>query len=261
MLEPGPLLAILEQASRGHDEECVEADHAEQRREDVVDEDVGETGDGRGATPHQGRGRGAGAGGIGHEGGRGGVKVTAAVELFFTSLVTDGWEDLWVRGKWRETNLDLHQALDAVRLLHEPGEEVVAGLEGQDPEVQAQDEGVDHADDTHPPGGLEPAAGGGGETRQRDEEGNEDEDGVDDARGQGEPLVQQVARGLPAVGGHFILDVGDNDAEGQDEDAHQQEEEVGDEVGDLDLVCRHGGGVVVVVAAVMMLLGRFLRRQ
>lgn len=82
MAEPLALLAILEQAHRGHDEDDVKADNAKERREDVVEEDVGEGRD-RGRTPaHDGGGRFAGAGGIGDEGRRGAVDVAAAVELF-----------------------------------------------------------------------------------------------------------------------------------------------------------------------------------
>ena len=75
------LLALLEQAGRGHDEDGVDADHAKHGGEDVVDEDVGERGDGRGAPAHEGSSRGAGAHGIGDEGGRGAVEVAAAGEL------------------------------------------------------------------------------------------------------------------------------------------------------------------------------------
>lgn len=81
MAEALALLALLEQARRGHDEDGVDADHAEHGGEDVVEEDVGERGDGRGAPAHEGRGRGAGARRVGDEGGRGTVEVAAAGEL------------------------------------------------------------------------------------------------------------------------------------------------------------------------------------
>ncbi len=83
MAEPLALLALLEQTGRGHDEEDVDADHAEQGREDVVEEDVGKGRDGRDAPAHECRRALAGAGGVGDEEGRGrAVEVAAAGELF-----------------------------------------------------------------------------------------------------------------------------------------------------------------------------------
>ena len=87
--EPLPLLALLDQAGGGHDEDDVDADHAEDGREDVVDEDVGERGDRGGAGPHEGRCGRAGAHLVGDEGGRGAVKVAAALELFLRSVYTN----------------------------------------------------------------------------------------------------------------------------------------------------------------------------
>lgn len=81
MPEPLPLLAVLEQASGRHDKHKVDTDHAEHGGEDVVEEDVGERGDGCGTAAHKSRGRWAGTGRISDERGGGAVEVTAAVEL------------------------------------------------------------------------------------------------------------------------------------------------------------------------------------
>ena len=93
MAEPLALLALLEQAGRGHDEEDVDADHAEQGREDVVKEDVGKGRDGRDTAAHKRRRALAGAGGVGDEEGRGrAVEVAAARELFLrVRLVYFSW--------------------------------------------------------------------------------------------------------------------------------------------------------------------------
>lgn len=82
--EPLHLLALLEQAGRGHDEDEVDADHAEERREDGVEEDVGERADGAHAPAHDRRRRLAGTRLVRHEEGRRrAVEVAAAGELFF----------------------------------------------------------------------------------------------------------------------------------------------------------------------------------
>lgn len=75
------LLAVLCQAGRGEDQHAVDAAHAKDGGEDVVDEDVGETRDRGRAPAHQGRRRRAGAGSIGDEGRRSAVEVATAVEL------------------------------------------------------------------------------------------------------------------------------------------------------------------------------------
>ncbi len=81
MAEALALLAVAHEAHGGHDEDGVEADDAEQRREDVVDEDVGEGRDGRRAPAHDGcRGLGR-AGRVGDEGRGRAVAVPAAGEL------------------------------------------------------------------------------------------------------------------------------------------------------------------------------------
>lgn len=79
--EAGALLAVLEQACGGEQQHGVNARHAEDGGEDVVDKDIGETRDGRRAASHQRRSGGRGAGGVGHEGGRGAVEEAAAGEL------------------------------------------------------------------------------------------------------------------------------------------------------------------------------------
>lgn len=79
MPEPLPLLALLEQTGRNHDEEDVDADHAEQGREDRVEEDVGKGRDRRDTAAHERRGALAGARGVRDEEGRGcAVEVSAA---------------------------------------------------------------------------------------------------------------------------------------------------------------------------------------
>ena len=81
MLEPLALLAILEQAGGGHNKHDVEADDAEERREDVVNEDVGEARDRGRAPAHDGRGGLARARRVRHEGRAAAVEIAAAVEL------------------------------------------------------------------------------------------------------------------------------------------------------------------------------------
>ena len=56
---------------------------------------------------------------------------------------------------------------------------------------------------------------------------------------QRKPLVPEVPGGLPPVYRYFILDVVDDDGEGEDEDAHDQEKEIGGHVDQLYLV-HHG---------------------
>lgn len=75
------LLPFLEQAGGGDDEHGVDADDAEEGREDVVDEGVAEARQRRGAARHQGRRGRAGAGRVREEGRRGAVQVAAALEL------------------------------------------------------------------------------------------------------------------------------------------------------------------------------------
>lgn len=75
------LLAFLEQAGDSHDEHDVDADHAEDTRENVVDENVREGGD-RGSTPaHERSGGRAGARRVRHKGGRCAVEVATAAKL------------------------------------------------------------------------------------------------------------------------------------------------------------------------------------
>ena len=75
------LLALLEQTSGGHDQDDIDANHAENPSEDVVDEDVRKRGDRCCTATVEGSSGRAGAGGIRHKGRRGAVKITTAVEL------------------------------------------------------------------------------------------------------------------------------------------------------------------------------------
>ena len=75
------LLAILHQAGCCQDEQYVHADEGEYSRENVVDENVGETRQGRGAALDQLGSSGTRACGVCNESRRGAVEVTAALEL------------------------------------------------------------------------------------------------------------------------------------------------------------------------------------
>ncbi len=61
---------------------------------------------------------------------------------------------------------------------------------------------------------------------------------------QRKPLVQEVAGCLPPVRRYLVPDVADDDGEGEDEDAHEQEDAIGGHVDQLDFV-HHGVGLVV----------------
>ncbi len=58
-----------------------------------------------------------------------------------------------------KTNLGLHEALDLVGLGGEQRRKVAAGLERQDPHVQAENHGEHGADDGHVARELDPLAG------------------------------------------------------------------------------------------------------
>lgn len=138
----------------------------------------------------------------------------------------------------------MHEALDLVELGSKERREVSPRLERKDPQVETENHAEDGADHGEVARELDPLAGGRRETGERDHESNEDEDGVDNARCQRKPLVQEVPCRLPPVRRYLIPDVGDDDGEGEDENAHEQEQAIGDQVGDLDLV-RHRVGLVI----------------
>lgn len=84
------LLAVLHQAGCRQDETDVDADHAEDGREDVVDESVGKGRQGRGASSHKRGGGGTRAGSVGDEGRRRAVEVATALELRHVSGAEKG---------------------------------------------------------------------------------------------------------------------------------------------------------------------------
>lgn len=108
--ESRTLLAVLEQGCDGHDHGHVDAHHAEHSSEDVVDEDVGERGQGGGAALEQCRRGRARAGGVRDEGRSRAVKVAAALELVEGSahlrtpihsiLRTVVWRRSWTLAGW-----------------------------------------------------------------------------------------------------------------------------------------------------------------
>jgi len=75
------LLAVFHQAGSCQDEQYVDANEREHSREDVVDENVGETCQGRGAALDQLGSSGTRAGGVSNESRRGAVEITTALEL------------------------------------------------------------------------------------------------------------------------------------------------------------------------------------
>ena len=103
-----------------------------------------------------------------------GVRPTAGTELH---TFRDGTR-LLRRGT--NTYGGLHEALNGVALLVPDVGEVLAHLEGDEPQVEADGHGHDGVDDDQVPSGLEPAPASGGQARERDDECNEGEDGVGD---------------------------------------------------------------------------------
>lgn len=75
------LLPVLEQAGGSQDEYAVDTSHTEHGREDVVDENVRKASDRSCASCQQGGGGWGRTCGVGDEGGRCAVEITAAVEL------------------------------------------------------------------------------------------------------------------------------------------------------------------------------------
>ncbi len=61
---------------------------------------------------------------------------------------------------------------------------------------------------------------------------------------QRKPLVQEVPGGLSPVYGYLILDVVDDDGEGEDEDAHNQKKAISGHVDQLNLV-HHGDDLIL----------------
>lgn len=76
------LLTVLEQHGEADDEQGVDSDHAKDGGEDVVEEAVGERGNGTDAATLQSGSGGGRAEVVGDEGGRGAVEVAAAFELY-----------------------------------------------------------------------------------------------------------------------------------------------------------------------------------
>lgn len=79
--EPSLLLALLEQTCSGEEEGRINTSHTKCGRENIIDKDVGETGNGSGTASHQGSSSGRSAGCVRDEGGRSAVEVPAACEL------------------------------------------------------------------------------------------------------------------------------------------------------------------------------------
>lgn len=181
--------------------------HAINGSKDVVDKRVGKACQRGGTAPHQGSSGRAGADRVGDKGRRGAIEVAAALEL------------------------GLHHGLDGGGLGAPDGREGVAGLEGGDPEEGADAEGEEGVDDHQVARQLEPAARGGGHGRDGQGEGDEDHDGVDYARRQREALVQQIPRRLLALGRRLVAHVLHHYREAEHEGAHEDEEEVGRDIG------------------------------
>ena len=80
------LLAVLHQAGCCQNEQYVDANEREHGCENVVDENVGETRQGRGAALDQLGGGGTGAGGVGDKRRRCAVEVTTALKLDILSV-------------------------------------------------------------------------------------------------------------------------------------------------------------------------------
>ena len=80
----------------------------------------------------------------------------------------------------RATHGSLHEALDGVALIVPDVGEVLAHLQGDKPQVEADGHGHDGIDDDQVAGGLQPGTAAGGKARERDYEGDEGEDGVGD---------------------------------------------------------------------------------
>lgn len=79
--ETGLLLPLLEQAGCRKKQRRIDTSHTESSGEDIIDEDVGKAGYGRGAASHQGGGGGRRAGCISDKCGRSAVEVAAAGKL------------------------------------------------------------------------------------------------------------------------------------------------------------------------------------
>lgn len=164
------LLAVLHQAGCCQDEQYVHADEGEYSRENVVDENVGEARQGRGAALDQlGSGR-TRACGVCDKSRRSAVEVTAALESC------------------------LQQRLD-LRCLRSPDlEELLLRLQRSDPQVQADNETEDGVYGNHVAGRFQQSSSGGSKRRKCKGEADEDHYGIRDTGLQGKPPVQQVSR-------------------------------------------------------------------
>lgn len=130
----------------------------------------------------------------------------------------------------------LHQRLNRLILRRVNGLKRLLEPQRHDPEVQSHGEREDAADGDHVAANLEQVALDEGHGGDGEDERGEDEDGVDDARGEGELLVDEVARGVLAVGGRLVLEVHGGDGEAELHCAGGEEEQVGHEGGDEDFV-------------------------
>jgi len=116
--------------------------------------------------------------------------------------------------------------------------EVLSRLQRVEPDEQAQDEREEGASDHHPSLDGEPlSVRGEGESGERDDEGYENEQRVDQASGQ-RALVQQEGKGnigRRQVGQQLLLS---KEGEGDEESSTSQKEEVDEQVEDHEVI--HG---------------------
>jgi len=154
MAVPCLLRAVLQNDHHGQQKRHVKPHEPEQGSEDPVEEAVGEIAKRPHAVDFLGGHKGARADAVRREGI---VEIATALEFL------------------------LDQALGAWRLLCERRAEIRAGLEGGEPNADAEEERDVGGGDNHPSGYFKPdAVGGEGGAGQGDEEGEEDQDGVDD---------------------------------------------------------------------------------
>lgn len=133
---------------------------------------------------------------------------------------------------------NLHQRLNRRILILINRQKRLLQLQRHDPKVQSHSQREHGAHGNHVAANLEQVALDQRHGRQGEEERDEDEDCVDDAHDEGKTLVQEMARGILAVGGRLVLEVHGGDGEAELHGAGGEEEEVGDDRGDEDFV-RH----------------------
>lgn len=138
------------------------------------------------------------------------------------------------------THRSLYQRMHGGCLVDVGIEKRVLDAQRHDPEEDADAEREEAADGDEVAAGLEPAAHGRHHAGDGEDEGGEDEGGVDDARRQGEALVQQVADGLLAVPRRVVHEPPHDEAEAQLDAARGEEEDVGREGREEDLVGHDG---------------------